>query len=94
MPDEKALDRVIAHLNDHPGYYRPVLVAQRLGITTHQAATYLAYLADRGRITRVKMEPAEGKKRGHTLYGVDKEVGPTTSPRRNFYAAQREAAGE
>lgn len=73
-PKSKSYDRegkvrdVRAFMREHPGVaYRPTEVAQALGLTTHQAAEALLYLAEQGQILR-KRKPNQRSGPGSTTY--------------------------
>lgn len=91
MRDKRAtrVEDMVEFLNTNPGFYRPVTVAHRMGLTTHQASVTLNYLHALGRIDKTSI-PANSNGRFITHYGVTGAVRETQNPRRNFYAAQRE----
>jgi DNA-binding IclR family transcriptional regulator len=52
-------------LSEHPGMWRPAIIARATGMTTHQAARALWALKEAGKVTR---EIPEGTRNG--VYGI------------------------
>ena len=75
LPRGELLAVVQRFYNAHPGYYRPMFVAQRTGLSTHQVAMTSRYLWTNDLIERHTIDTPTGKRRNvYGLYQPRKEA--------------------
>ena len=75
MDSETLVERVVAHLQENPGFFRPRDLAEKIGAESEKVRMTLHYLWEQGRIDRMRVLPPT-RRQPIGLYGVLDGVRP------------------